>query len=505
MAKKPKLEEGVLELKNAGPIEGVFRADVSKGPGLYTLTGAKATGKSTVLKSLELLKGHKVEITIHDGEMDGHVSGFGVVAPLGPRRKPSGELELETLEGATFADFIQPQGKTGVTRDKACIQSLVALTGVKADPADYYELLGGKEEFKKLGIDDTDDPIALCKRVKAKLEERARDAETAADVEKGHVEAIEARVAQVNLAASCHMAALMEAMDAAKTRRDTLIEKAEAAAAKKEEIARAREQLAQQREAYKGKSVDQAKAAVDSASEDVNAQGMRVNELTTQIAQLQSRLVEEKADLLELQRMQDAAAAELELVRQHHAAMSAWEATIAEKVEEPGEDELDAAKAAVEAAVEAYNMGVKVRDAKQDMERAKSHRIKSLCFKETADNLRASASQTFPILTSKLQTNEILIEQIEDEARLVVKHPTRGKKVFFNEEGDLSEGQRIIVAIKELLPRVNAPGLFDVPQHVFAGIQPADRKELHEFAVKHGIYLWGAIIDDGELAVKYGA
>jgi hypothetical protein len=138
-------------------------------------------------------------------------------------------------------------------------------------------------------------------------------------------------------------------------------------------------------------------------------------------------------------------------------------------------------------------------------EKAEQHANAAGEAKDRAEQWREAASQTFPILTQRLQTNEILIEQVEGEARLMVKHPTRRKKVFFNEEGDLSEGQRIMVAIKELLPRVKKPGLFDVPQHVFAGIQPADRKELHEFAVQHGIYLWGAVIDDGELKVEYGS
>jgi hypothetical protein len=284
--KKPQAQEGLFEVKNAGPIQGVFQVDVSKGPGLYTLTGGKATGKSTALKALQLLQGHKVEITVHDGEIEGYVAGWGVVAPLGARRRPSGELELETLEGATFADFIQPQGKTAETRDANCIKALIALTGVKADPEDYHELAGGKESFKKLGVALTDDPLMLAARVKAKLEALARDEKTEFNVEQGHVEAIEARIAAVDLTAPCDLGKLMAVRDAAKTKRDTLIEKADAATVKKEEIARARKQLQEQREAYKGKSVAKADNDATAALEDWSRQDKVVKGIEAKIAEL---------------------------------------------------------------------------------------------------------------------------------------------------------------------------------------------------------------------------
>jgi len=496
--KKPQLLEGIVEFKNAGPIEGAFQVDVSRGPGLYKLTGAKATGKSTILKSLQLLQGHKVEVTIHDGEMEGHVAGWGVVAPLGPRRRPSGELELETLEGATFADFIQPQGKTGPTRDKACIQTLVQLTGVKADPSDYYELCGGREAYKKLGVDATDDPVVLAKRVKAKLEQLARDANTEANVETGHLQSIQAQLEEVDPNASDDLDALMAARDQAKDAFDRLCDKQYAANERDALIAKAREALEREKKEYDGPSTEEAARDRDRFEAEYHVCKAKVDDLEALLARAKVEM-RQAADKVE-----SAQQAELQAAK-HERTIAAWEKTIAEPLEHVSQEELDEAQEAVTEAIAAYNLGVKVRDVRKAAEKAEQHANAAGEAKDRAEQWREAASQTFPILTQRLQTNEILIEQVEGEARLMVKHPTRRKKVFFNEEGDLSEGQRIMVAIKELLPRVKKPGLFDVPQHVFAGIQPADRKELHEFAVQHGIYLWGAVIDDGELKVEYGS
>src|SRR5512145_3200883 len=124
MAKKSaaKAEENVLEIVNGGPIAGAFKIELN-GPGLYCLQGGKGTGKSTIMRGLQLLQGHSVDITVHDGELGGHVAGFGVVAPIGSRKRAKGEFVLQTLgdgETRTFADFVSPQGKTPATRDKEC-------------------------------------------------------------------------------------------------------------------------------------------------------------------------------------------------------------------------------------------------------------------------------------------------------------------------------------------------------------------------------------------------
>jgi len=495
--KKQALLDGVVELKNAGPIQGIFKIDVSKGPGLYTLTGGKATGKSTVLRGLQILQGHKVEVTIHDGEMDGYVAGWGVVAPFGPRRRPSGDFELETLEGATFADFIEPQGKTAVTRDRSCIQTLIALTGVEAQPSDYYDLAGGRESFKKLGIADTDDPIVLAKRVKSKLEELAREAETEHNVEDGHVKAIEAQVAAVDLAAPSDLDALMTERDAAKGLADLLASQKKAADVREEEIRKAREKLEDERKRYTGGTV--------------NATGNELNEAEKKLNNWHDKVEELERALRDATAMRDAQQVAVEQAglrhdnaRRHEITISAWEETISKPLPAPTAEDIQAADDALAAAKTAYDTGVVVNEAKKAQERAESHRRKANLAKATADAMRDAASQAFPILTTRLETREIIVEQIEDEARLLVKHPTRKKKVFFNEPNDLSEGQRIMVAIRELLPRVKKPGIFDVPQHVYAGIQPADRAELHKFAADNGIFLFGAIIDDGELEVHYG-
>lgn len=56
----------VVETVNAGPIEGTFKIDLSDGPGVYELRGYRGSGKSTVLAAVDLLSGHRVDVTLHD-------------------------------------------------------------------------------------------------------------------------------------------------------------------------------------------------------------------------------------------------------------------------------------------------------------------------------------------------------------------------------------------------------------------------------------------------------
>lgn len=492
-------EAGVVEIKNAGPVQGIFRVDVSRGPGLYWLSGPKGSGKSTVLAALQRLQGHEVPISVTDGHLDGYVRGFGVHVPLGPRAKPTGDLEVETLGGDfTFGDFLSPQGKTAVTRDRQCIQALVSLTGVQADVEQYHELVGGREAFDQLGISKpSSDPVALAGQVKRALEAKARVLEAQADTELGHVEEIGVQVRGVDLSAESDLAVLMGNRDQAKARLDALREKVDAADIRDEEIKAARESLAKAKEGGDpGERLQEAEDRVLEVEKLLESRRAIVADLERQLADARQQALDAERQLTSAKLIRDE--------RVHNANMAKqWEATIAQPLARPSDQALESAQQAVEAAEAAYQTGVRVRDAKAARERVAQHQAKADELSAQAQRYRAAAANTFEILTRNLQTTKIKVEMVDDEARLVVQHPTRGQR-FFNGDTDLSEGERIMFAIEELLPRVPKPGLFEVPQEYFQAIQPSDRAELHRFAVERGIFLWGAIVTDEPMDVHYG-
>lgn len=487
----------VLELENAGPIQGTFAIDVSKGPGLYVLRGSKGSGKSTVLKSLELLRGCDTTITIHDGELSGHVSGFGAVRPLGARRRAKGEFELESLGDVSFADFVHPQGKTPETRDKQCIQALVALTGVKADPSVYYPIVFGKDAYDRLGVKATDDPILLASRVKEALDAIKRKLETTADVEQGNADQIERQAGEYPKDASDDVEAALAARDAAKQTADRLYEQASQAAEQANARQRAQQQLDSAKASYVGGTVKQAASANASAVDALEKDRARVKVLEAELRQAEQavKMAEQKAV---------ATANALAAASSHEDAIATWQAQLDAPVTPAPTDEQRAeAAAAVAAANAAHELAVKVREARQRLEQAAKHKAAAADARKKAEKVKAAAGEVFATLAGQLKTTRIKVESVEDQVRLTVQHPKRGK-VFFNGDGDLSEGERIMAAIDELLPRVRSPGIFDVPQEVFQGVQPADRVTIHEYAKEHGIYVWGAIVTDGPLAVTYG-
>ena len=130
--------ETKVELTNVGPIEGTFEFKLN-GPGLYELRGGSGTGKSTVISALGMLSGHKVDLTLHDGAFNGDVKGFGVIVPVGSRKRRKGELEASTLEAENFdlTDIIDPNGKTQATRDGVRIKALAALSGLELTADDF--------------------------------------------------------------------------------------------------------------------------------------------------------------------------------------------------------------------------------------------------------------------------------------------------------------------------------------------------------------------------------
>lgn len=481
--------------KNSGPIKGFFRATLD-GPGLYELRGSKGTGKSTVLQALSsVVSGHNVSITVHDGELDGSVEAFGRIVPLGSNKKPRGTSEVHAIDTEKFdlVDLIDPQGKTEKTRDANRIKALASLCGLKLKPDDFYELVGGQQDFEEMGIEETDDPVLFASRVKAAIDRVAKAREEYSNTVKGRVKTLEDQAKAVDLTAESDSEVLANLVEQATTHAAELRQKCDHAAEVNQKSQEAREQLEEAQESYTGPNVEQAGQDVEDKRQTLHEKLERKQELERLLAEAKEELATAQGEYNESLAVETAAAQHAEDIRR-------WNESISPVVEPPSMEEIDNAKQAVQDARLAQEQGVRIRDAKKALQEAELHKANAVDAFEQAESLRAAASEVFSVLRAKLKTTHIRIESVAGVPRLVVDHATRGK-TFFDKVDGLSDGERVCTVMDELLPHIKSPGIFPIPQRTYQDIPPADRLALAQEAAKRGLFAWGAQVTDGELTV----
>ena len=496
------LHEIVIE--NVGPIEGIFTIQLD-GPGVYELTGDKGIGKSSVLASLELLAGHRVDLTVNDGELSGEVRGFGVVAPIGSKQRRRGEFEMSTLDSERFSisDVTDPQIKSPIAADAHRIKALASLCGAKADPAVYHDLVGGPDQFEQLVEAKklvTDDPVLLASRVKESFESAARLAESREQIELSHAAACAEQFKEVDLEAPHDAATLAQAAEMAAAELRALNHRKTDAETAKREAAHAQHRLAQTRSAYTGPTLEQAKATVESAERVLVDRRTDLEQAEKALAAAQKlcyeaqhrvwSAAESRTSALQLC---DAADLQASTVTQLEDLISSRQA-----VEPPTEDEIAAATAARDAAREANVAGMKIREAMSAKDRQSAHLDKANVAHDEAASLRAAATGTFQKLTEGVRLRVLRVESVQGDPRLVVDHKKRGKTLY----GDLSDGERVRIAMDVLTGYIGSPGVFPISQRLWQDLPQSDRQHIDQYAREKGLFVFGAQVSDGPLRVR---
>lgn len=486
-----------IEISEAGPIEGTFEIDLSAGPGVYEFRGRRGTGKTTAISSIDWLAGHKVDITLHDGAISGKVEGFGVVAPVGGKKRRKGDFELDTIDAEKFSvtDILDPQGKTPEVRDATRIKAIAVLSECKADQKLYYDLAGGQKAFDALGIDVSDDPVVLATRIKTAYDKVARAKENTAEAEAAHAAPLEHVPDGLNLNGESRLDVLGKARDEARDTFKQLSLERSSGIEKEQTIAEAKERLKAAKAAYTGPTVPDAARLEEEAIEKGKQARARVSELERQLSEARSALEVCTAEY-------NAARKVVEAAGSHAAAIASLESLASETVDYPEQSAVDAAGKAVDEATAAYDTGVRIRDVKQNQAKANGHRADEKAARKAAEEARNRAGKVFDVLAQSLKTKHLQIQSVDGNPRLFVKHPKRGKTLFDQVNG-LSDGERVDFTLKELIPHIESPGLLPIPQRVWQDLQPSDRENLHRLAVDKGLYLFGAQVDDGDLRVVF--
>lgn len=500
-SKPKKSDPKEVVIRNAGPIEGEFRFSLSDGYGVYELQGSNGVGKSSVLKLLRLITGHRVDVTVHAGELDGSIEALGVIAPLG-RKHPKGELELGTIESDKWGidDVTDPAGERPEVRDANRIKALAALCKAKADPAPYREMIGD-EDFAKL-IDrkklDTDDPLLLQSRIKDSLEQAARLAETGRDEAKEQARLCELAVEGIDLSGECDGKTLADAANQAAAKVAQLESQEKSAKRAHQQADDARKSLEISRDKYKGMTLAESEEAALKAADsrrEAEKEVSRIEDLLRTARESARSAIAHEEAMLSARR---AAKQQDDLINQLQTLIATNEAIACPSVEE-----IDKARADLAASRQRQEQGVRIRDAKAKAAQAEAYQDAATALASRAISLRGAAAMTFDILTQSVKLTGIRIENVNGDVRLVVDHPRSKKPCLFDgDNGGLSDGERSIFAMKTLRHLIPSPGLFAVPQRVWQDLDEDARAEIHRAAVEQKLYVFAALPKSGSLRVE---
>jgi len=454
-----------INIRDVGPIENV-RLPVPDGGGVVVLRGRNGAGKTKALEAIEAAATGKGGLRVRDGQTRGEVEAFGVHLKVARATRRTGELEVETLDGRlNVADLVDPQIKSPDAADARRIKALVQLAGVKADPALFHEIAGGKEQLQQLvgpAATQTDDLITMAARIKRDLETAARTAENQA--KQLHAEAGAARKATegVDLAAATDGEQLKAALEQAITTHSAMNARAEQAERHRIEADRAAARLEELTAGYTGPSVDQARADEQTAQQEVDRAAGAVRDAEQALQQAKARLAEANAKS-ELAQQQRAAAED------HEALAAECRQLVAATGPEPvSQADLDEAAAAVQSARDAVERGAVARRAKEQLEAAEAEAEKARSHAQRAARLRDAAKGTDDVLSSVVARTGTKLRV--EEGRLVID-TKRGPTYY----AELSDGERWRIALDIAIENVGPKGLLVIPQSCWEGLDPANR------------------------------
>lgn len=163
-----------IHVSNVGPVVEFELAMTS--PGLWVLKGRQGSGKSTIIRAVDLIVNGATEqrLTKRDGAKRGEVAVAGATMRIMQKRSEEGELTVDSLGDVSIADLHTPRFKTPETRDAHRIKTLVRLAGVKADVELFRALM--PDWFDQIVPEDslrTDDLVEMAARVKRAIEAEA--------------------------------------------------------------------------------------------------------------------------------------------------------------------------------------------------------------------------------------------------------------------------------------------------------------------------------------------
>lgn len=470
--------------------------------GAIVLKGTNGAGKTTAINVLNALLTGKGSLPVRDHAKKGTATGFGGEITVGKTTRRKGEVEVPTLEGRfDLEDLVNPREVGDKARHARRLRALLGLSDVKADPADFYKLAGGQAALESLISPEkltTDDIVELAAAVKKGLDDAARKAESDRDHAAKHEEANMEASQGIDINLPCDADALQQALLDAANRCAELKSQAATYDAARRRAQEASIKLAEfERTAP---NVDAAVQAFTSAVDVVADCKAKTEQAATEVDRIKQLLERAEIDLQrarenETQAREVAAEREktLTAARKTHEAAAEWRDQIAaiDKLPNPTAAELDAALEAECRARQAQEMGVKIRAAKDALEKAGAFCAQKERHAQAAEKLREAAKGVDDVLSDKIPFGPLRIE-----ADAFVLDNDRGKGVPFEE---CSDGQRYAVAIPYAVRAVGEGGIICLPQRAWQDLAPDVRIEVAKIARDNHVWIVTGMVDTGEL------
>jgi len=473
-----------IKIENVGPIESL-RIPVPEEGGVVVLKARNGRGKSQAIDATRAALKGKGSLSVRDGELRGGVEAFGVKVTVGKVTRRAGELTALHLEDRLdIADLVDPGIKAVEAADAKRIKALIGVQGIKADPAMFYPLTGGEEDFNRIvpaAKARTSDLVEMAAAVKRALEAQAREETNAATHAESEAAGRKEAADGADMDAEDDATKLQADLEAAINRDADLRARHSAGVRARDNANNARKLLDQSVAAHQGPTLEQAIAEVKGAG--------------TALDTAKQRLAEAKRQVDQCQRLYDAAFDRRDTALQHENNIAMLQETInkAAGVEIPSDLDLTHAAAQVTGAREAVERGALVRAAKEKMrivadleENAKAHR-------DQAEQLRQAARATDEVLSDAVGEGPLRVEA----GRLITDTP-RGKTYY----GDLSTGERWTIALRLAAVRVGTGGVITCQQEAWEGLDPQNRQLIADEAKRLSVTIITAEADGGELKAE---
>lgn len=469
-----------ISAENLGPIAGVeFSLDT---PGVTVLVAPNGSGKSILLDAVQAAARGEGKLPLRDRTRRGKVEAFGATITIGGTCRHTGSFEVTNLEGRfDLASLVDPRIKTPAAADKARIKALVSLTGVEAsvDMFRNHESFADFDEVVTAEALATDDPVEMAAKIKSCYDDAALAAERRSEREFGQAAAL-IPPSDVNLDDESDPAILQEAYNVARDELARLTEQARNADAWRMRTENAQKMLKELGEDSLQLDLTESYQFIEE-SQDILEDKYR------EIVKLESQLAEVRASVKGLADSIKSAETRIVTIKKQLALVDEAKKMLAEvPAEIPDEDDLADAQAECALAAAAIEQGVKIRAAKNNAMKVQNHRQAAKEHQDKAGRYRDAGKATDEVLSGCIKCDQLRVESDGKTARLVTDHPLRGASIPYH---DLSDGEKWTIAIDIGADQVGEGGLLVISQVGWEGIDGANRKAIHDHAVKRGVFI----------------
>lgn len=465
-----------VTIDNVGPIEHLD-IDVPENGGVVVLRGHNGAGKSIALDATRRLLGGKTKPPVADDAPKGKIAGFGARINVANRITQSGTLEATSIEGSfDLAALVDPGIQDPDAADAKRIKALLSLLELDADPTLFYELTEGEAGYLQLGIEETDDVVVMAKRIKSKLESRAREQESVADKLVGESSAMLKDVTEYPPEVCRDVDGLQGDLEAAVAHKSKLTAQRDTAIADQ----KARNEAMAKLEELPKVEIAAAEVAVERCEKQV--------EKLEQEAEAIAKKLREAC--FHRDRAQQHLDAEAKRAKDCDTYLDVINAVAAQP--EPTPEEFEHIEQELSRCRNAIEQATLARAADQKAAAANAKRKEAETARDAADRFREAARSTDDVLSGAVAKLDVGLKVV---AGRLCTETNRGNTPL----SELSHGERWKIAVDLGVKRVGENGVLAIPQESWESLDPSNRELVSNHALKRRVVILTAEAADGGL------